>query len=136
MPSQKPGWYPDPNDRTAEIYWDGGQWHGRRQRLSTPAQPPPLPSTPVPSGKSPSWLHDRWLPFWRRIDDTRRLFICLAVIGAAALIGIFIAAEPWESEFQEECEAGALERGYNPKTDEFGEVVGACVHYGEQFGHV
>lgn len=30
------GWYPDPNDNTAEVYWDGTRWHGRRKKLASP----------------------------------------------------------------------------------------------------
>lgn len=38
--SARAGWYPDPNDGTAEIYWDGVCWHGRRQKFLTPPQVP------------------------------------------------------------------------------------------------
>jgi hypothetical protein len=32
------GWYPDPNDNTAEVYWDGNRLHGRRNKLVSPQQ--------------------------------------------------------------------------------------------------
>jgi len=42
-----PGWYPDPNDETAEVYWDGSTWHGPAVKANaSPSQSPPQP---VPS---------------------------------------------------------------------------------------
>jgi hypothetical protein len=32
MAPQRVGWYPDPNDNGAEVYWDGARWHGSRQK--------------------------------------------------------------------------------------------------------
>jgi hypothetical protein len=36
-PSNTPGWYPDPDDTNAEIYWNGSRFHGRRK--NDPASP-------------------------------------------------------------------------------------------------
>lgn len=134
MASQRPGWYPDPNDQGAEMYWDGTRWHGRRQRTSAAVPGPQRPT--IPSGKQPAWFYDRWVPFWHHIDDTRRVLIILGVIGAMALVGFVIAAQPWESKFKDECEAAALDDGYNPATPDFGEVVDFCIQYAEDFGHI
>jgi hypothetical protein len=41
------GWYPDPNDESSEIYWDGKRWHGRRDVLSDTPQVAEPPAPPV-----------------------------------------------------------------------------------------
>ena len=47
---QGSGWYPDPIDDSAEIYWDGIQWHGRREKFVSPAPPSnPTPQSPQPT---------------------------------------------------------------------------------------
>lgn len=37
MAQMASGWYPDPNDEKAEIYWDGERWHGKREKLQSAA---------------------------------------------------------------------------------------------------
>ncbi|GAA2803035.1 DUF2510 domain-containing protein [Mycolicibacterium pallens] len=48
------GWYPDPHDQAAEVYWTGTQWDGRRAKLSS-AQPP-SPATGEKPNKKRVWL--------------------------------------------------------------------------------
>lgn len=50
----QPGWYADPNDPNAEIYWSGYQWSGRRPRTSYPGHPMYAPGfgPPVPPRKT------------------------------------------------------------------------------------
>jgi hypothetical protein len=60
----QPGWYDDPNDPSAQRYWDGQDWTPHRQRKPAPrpAQPssaatPPQPSPPpnlLPPPSNPS----------------------------------------------------------------------------------
>ena len=58
----QPGWYDDPNDSTAQRYWDGQDWTPHRQRkpISRPTRapvtppPPPLPSNLPPPPPPPS----------------------------------------------------------------------------------
>jgi hypothetical protein len=59
--SIEPGWHDDPEDASAQRYWDGQAWtpHRRRKPLSgqSPAPPaaaaPPVPAAPAPSGFPP-----------------------------------------------------------------------------------
>lgn len=48
---RQPGWYEDPNDPSAQRYWDGQDWTPHRQRnpASGSAQPPATPQQPPPS---------------------------------------------------------------------------------------
>jgi Protein of unknown function (DUF732)/Protein of unknown function (DUF2510) len=52
MTTTQPGWYDDPEDASAQRYWDGGDWTPHRQRkpISQSTQPPPpdLPPPPLP----------------------------------------------------------------------------------------
>lgn len=158
MASRKVGWYTDPADDNVEIYWDGARWHGERSKLTESApkrsqpssnvQPQPKPK-PTPQTKpkaaqqdgppsSPNVsLPDRWAAFWRSIDDARKALIILFAIGGVALVGIIIAMKPWESEFQDDCEAAALAEGFNPAIpEEWDPVVNMCVKYAEESGHI
>jgi hypothetical protein len=61
----QPGWYDDPNDSSAQRYWDGQDWTPHRQRkpisrqMRAPVTPPPrplrsnLPPPPPPSNLPP-----------------------------------------------------------------------------------
>jgi hypothetical protein len=64
----QPGWYDDPNDPSAQRYWDGQAWTPHRQRkpaspsarasaVPTPSQqaPPPPNLPPPPSPNLPPW---------------------------------------------------------------------------------
>jgi hypothetical protein len=64
-PLDQPGWYDDPQDASAQRYWDGDDWTPRRQRrpvsapVRTPAMPikpppPPLPPPPPPQLPPPA----------------------------------------------------------------------------------
>ena len=52
---QPPGWYEDPQDPTAQRYWDGQDWTPHRQRrpITRSVAPPTQPSTPTPSALPP-----------------------------------------------------------------------------------
>jgi hypothetical protein len=62
MTTPKPGWYEDPQDPTAQRYWDGQSWAPHRQRkpisgqAPSPAPTPPRnePSPPTPPPATPS----------------------------------------------------------------------------------
>ena len=48
------GWYDDPNDPSAQRYWDGKDWTPHRQRKAHPPQAPRVsPAPPPPSNLSP-----------------------------------------------------------------------------------
>ena len=59
--SIQPGWHDDPEDASAQRYWDGQAWtpHRRRTPLSgqspapSAAAAPPVPAAPAPSGFPP-----------------------------------------------------------------------------------
>jgi hypothetical protein len=120
MPSQKAGWYPDPTDNKAEIYWDGARWHGRREKLSGPARTTPSPG-PVQSGQS-SDLRG----LWRELNNRGRLLIFGGALLIVVIIGIALAAaSPWESDREKECKAVATQEGYSGA--QFDQVVKLCV---------
>lgn len=58
----QPGWYDDPQDQSAQRYWDGNDWTPHRQRKpATPSRqpsvasaPPPPPHLPPPSAAAPT----------------------------------------------------------------------------------
>ncbi|WP_156764754.1 DUF2510 domain-containing protein, partial [Mycobacterium sp. 1081908.1] len=47
----RPGWYDDPQDPSAQRYWDGRNWTPQRQRKPDPraARPPVTPAQQPPS---------------------------------------------------------------------------------------
>jgi Domain of unknown function (DUF4333)/Protein of unknown function (DUF2510) len=59
--STQPGWYEDPEDASAQRYWDGQTWTPHRRRkprsVQSPAPsappPPPVPAPAAPSGFPP-----------------------------------------------------------------------------------
>ena len=59
--STQPGWYDDPEDASAQRYWDGQTWTPHRRRkprsVQSPAPsappPPPVPAPAAPSGFPP-----------------------------------------------------------------------------------
>jgi hypothetical protein len=58
----QPGWYDDPQDQSAQRYWDGNDWTPHRQRkpatssprASVASTPPPPPNLPPPSADAPT----------------------------------------------------------------------------------
>ncbi len=58
----QPGWYDDPQDQSAQRYWDGNDWTPHRQRkpatpsprASVGSTPPPPPNLPPPSADAPT----------------------------------------------------------------------------------
>lgn len=71
------GWYPDPNDDGAEIYWNGQQWHGRRDRN------PNTPPTPKPE------LGIAALIAGISRQPTRTFWVVVIILVALALVVIF-----------------------------------------------
>jgi len=52
----EPGWYDDPQNSTAQRYWDGQNWTPHRQRKPTsrPAQPSVMPAPNLPPPRAPN----------------------------------------------------------------------------------
>ena len=97
QPPVGPGWYPDPNDASAEVYWDGSSWHGRRQkRLNKPVEPtPPLSGGGLFEGRpkmtagQPEWWANqrgRLGSWWGGLTVGGRLAVILAVIAGLFLL--------------------------------------------------
>lgn len=108
----QPGWYDDPNDSSAQRYWDGQDWTPHRQRkpisrqTRAPVTPPPLPSNlpppldlpppPPPSNLPPPPPPDQqaqWPPPGQTLGGSleRRSQLpipLMAVIGAVAVLAV------------------------------------------------
>jgi uncharacterized protein DUF2510/uncharacterized protein DUF4333 len=114
---QPAGWYDDPNDPSAQRYWDGKDWPPQRQRKST-ASSAPLPPPPPPhsasqggpaSGQQAPW--DQLRPHGSRAPGllsrlARQRWVLFAaaglvpiVIGAVALRMVFHSGTGGHSVF-------------------------------------
>jgi len=66
-----PGWYPDPDGKPAEKYWDGNAWSKETRPLSiVPSKPAPIPKNSGIDGNEKLWL---------------------AILVVALVLGIFLA---------------------------------------------
>jgi hypothetical protein len=122
MAQQKAGWYPDPNDDKAEVYWDGGRWHGRREKLDAPGPLPGPAPGPVQSGQSRDLRQ-----LWRELNAFGRSLVVGAVLLVVVITGavILVGTHPWESQREKECKAMAEHEGY--RGSQFDSVVKFCV---------
>jgi hypothetical protein len=82
---QASGWYPDPGDPNAEIYWDGTRWHGRREILTDQPTGQPDRAAATPAGT--------WLRRESKIDSTSKQlsdqqFKWVALVGIVLAIAI------------------------------------------------
>ena len=110
-PSQEPGWYPDPNNHTAEVYWDGTRWHGRRNKLANSIGD--QTASPATGGKS----------------STPRTWIIVGLAACVAIIVVLIfALSP--SPYERECKNSAIRQGLQGSQLE--EVVKVCVDLKEK----
>lgn len=133
-PSRQPGWYPDPNDEHAEIYWDGDRWTERKVPLTSKAdQPPPsqaAPSEGVLSGQPTQFksIDQRW----RDLPKQTRVLIGIGVALLATIILIVVLAqEPWHSQKYKDCRAAAQLEGF--KGEELESVIEMCVKYVDNY---
>lgn len=102
-----PGWYDDPENSSAQRYWDGQNWTPHRQRkpFSQPTPQPPVPSPPQPAafpppaasappppagfpppppGQQPQWPS----PGGPAPRKSRTPLVILAVVAAVVLLSI------------------------------------------------
>lgn len=107
------GWYDDPENATAQRYWDGQNWTPHRQRKNAattqpdaaPAAPAPPPQTapppPVPAGGPNPWeqvrphvnkARDDGRQLWSRQPRERKLIFAAAaaVVAVAAVITFWV----------------------------------------------
>ena len=88
---QATGWYPDPSDPNSEIYWNGTQWHGRREKFIEPATRPTAPEPPIsqPSTGTPPSRPVTTIGAKQLSDNTFRI---VALVGLALMV-LYIGAE-------------------------------------------
>lgn len=121
-----PGWYPDPQNAHAEIYWDGSSWCGRR--------PKQYGAPPVPGPSSGHGLLYGHPPAYRRrqgMDPRIKASILIASLIALPALVAFIVYAASESPYQDECERAAAAEGY--RGGELDQAVEFCVQYQEEF---
>ena len=89
---QATGWYPEPSDPTQEIYWDGTQWHGRRDKFPALAASPAAPTTPPPTASEPPQPHTTDpTPRGKTLAQKRVQFALYLLAAALAVIFLFTA---------------------------------------------
>jgi hypothetical protein len=100
------GWYPDPNDNTAEVYWDGNRLHGRRNKLVSPQQ------TGQVTGKKSS---------------TARVWVTITglIVCAVIIIGVVWACSTAPSPYEKECRKDGLLHGL--QGEQLEDMVRVCV---------
>lgn len=102
MTTPQPGWYDDPENSTAQRYWDGQNWTPHRQRKNTtpttrnPAAPPPPP--PPAAGTTPG---DGLGPYRDAVGPhvakgqpfrsglSRQTKIVAAIVGLVVIVAVF-----------------------------------------------
>lgn len=125
MASQSVGWYPDPNDDRAEVYWDGSRWHGRRQKSTDESQPPVQPPRPPD-------VIDKLKDSWHGLARSGQIVLVIVVLLCVlSLIGVIYALQ--KSPYEDECKAQANEM--NLKNTDFDGYVTVCIKNGEMMGH-
>jgi len=115
MASRNPGWYPDPNDDNAEVYWDGSRWHGRRNKIAQSSPPAPGPTFSASSGSD---VGARLRETWHGFDEPRRRLIIIGSAVAVLLIAIIlVATEPWHSREYKDCVSDTQRTYATPKSE-------------------
>jgi hypothetical protein len=122
MAPQRVGWYPDPNDNGAEVYWDGARWHGSRQKSIDESGPPVQPTRPAD-------VIDKLKDAWQQL--ARWVQILIVVVVLLCVIGVIYALQ--KSPYEDECKAQANEM--NLKNTDFDWYVKYCIKNGEMMGH-
>lgn len=124
--SRSTGWYPDPSDPDGEIYWDGSDWHGRRQKRPPTVEPQLVGRAPQSSGTQPMSATERSANFWHGLSDRGRLLVFFGAIAVVFLI-MTLFARPWESKYQNGCESQVAADGVSPTSPSFEGYVDMCV---------
>jgi hypothetical protein len=122
MTGQPLGWYPDPNESNAEVYWDGKRWHGRRDKLK--GSVPSLPPTSHPN----VGILRNLVAAWDRLSVVAQVVITVAMILlVAGIVSSVLKSKPWESDKQKACEAAMTREGYKGQT--YDQMVNFCVNF-------
>lgn len=92
-PSMVPaGWYPDPDGRPIQRYWDGANWseHTAPQQLvQAPVPPPPTPMVFVNNSSSAAAAVVAYPP--RRVNHLLHFILTVLTGGLWIIVWIFVA---------------------------------------------
>lgn len=115
--SSKPaGWYPDPNDSGFEVYWDGGRWHGRRDKFDEPGDALPSTGGQKSSATRLGALFPTSVAQWRGLSESTQALIAVGIgLFAILLVGFlvwFATSKPWESQREKDCRAALQAEGF------------------------
>ncbi|MEW2481434.1 DUF2510 domain-containing protein [Mycobacterium sp. NPDC049093] len=93
---QVPGWYPDPNDDSAEVYWDGDRWHGRRVSATPEATGGGEASKPhdASADHTIEGQLDKVHRWWSELSTAGQAGVLVAIVIAVIIIASVISDLP------------------------------------------
>jgi hypothetical protein len=105
------GWHPDPNDSSAEAYWDGTRWQGQRKQLVSP-------------------------PLRRQVTGKRSKKARLWVIAGLTVCAVTVAYVAWACSssyrpYERECRS-TLIFGTGKQGKELDDLVKVCIDVKER----